>query len=104
MVVRIERRSCLVAESGAYDTREGVGGEIGAMADFENVMKPSELTLELDEAWIGWDEKEYAAGGAVGVGDAEDGVEVEGATGKEAGDVGHRARVVADAEFDDLRG
>ncbi len=73
------------------------------MADLENVIKPSELALELNETWIGWDEKEYAAGGAVGVWDAKDGIEVKGAAREEAGDVGHRAGVIADAEFDDLR-
>jgi hypothetical protein len=74
------------------------------MPEVEHVVEPGELAFELDEAGLVGDEEEDAAGGAVGGRDAEDGVEVEGATREEAGDVGHRAGVVADAEFDDLRG
>lgn len=83
---------------------ERVGGEIGAVPDFEDVVETGELAFDLVEARGVGKEEEHAAGGTVVDGDAEDGVEVEGAAGKEAGDVGHRAGMIADAKLENGRG
>lgn len=96
----VERRSG-GGDLGGGEAPEDIGGEVGAVADLKDVVETRELAFELLKPRIGGNEQQDAAGGAVGVGDAEDGVEIEGAAGEEAGDVGHRARVIADAQFED---
>jgi hypothetical protein len=52
------------------------------------------------EAGIVSHEKQHATRLTVSDGNAEDGLQIEGAPGKKTGDVRHRAGMIADLEFE----
>lgn len=71
------------------------------MADGEDVVEFAELALDLIGPGLVRDEQQHAAGGTIVERDADDRLQIERAAREQAGDVGHRAGMIAHAEFED---
>ena len=85
----------------AYKLSENFRREVGPVADGNHVVKLFELSLDLLQFWFIGHVEEDSARLAARQRHDNDGIEIEGAAGKQSGDVRHRAGMVAHHEFED---